>query len=127
MFAYSLTRIRVLDVTEQDSQVADPAHSVASARTLAPGRSQVNIMRTMKREHSRKPDEMYELVESCSSGPFLELFARGTRPGWKAWGNQAETYEPDWPTYSNHSGTKNALLKKEQLRLIEQERTAFKV
>lgn len=97
-----------------------------NARTLAPGRSQVNILRTMKREHSRKPDEMYDIVESCSSGPFLELFARGTRPGWKAWGNQAEIYEPNWPTYSNHSGKEKALLKKEQLRLIEQERAAFK-
>ena len=58
--------------------------------------------------------------------PFLELFARGTRPGWKAWGNQAETYEPTWPTYSNHSGKEKALLKKEQLRLVEQERAAFK-
>ncbi len=98
-----------------------------NARTLAPGRSQVNIMRTMKREHSRKPDEMYDLVESCSAGPFLELFARGTRPGWTAWGNQAEEYEPTWPTYSNHSGNEKAMQKNEQLRLIEQERAAFKL
>jgi N6-adenosine-specific RNA methylase IME4 len=74
-----------------------------NARTLAPGRSQVNILRTMKREHSRKPDEMYELVEACSPGPRLELFARGSRPGWTTWGNQADEYFPDWPTYSNHS------------------------
>lgn len=74
-----------------------------NARTLAPGRSQVNIIRSMKREHSRKPDEMYELVESCSPGPRLELFARGSRPGWTTWGNQADVYYPDWPTYSNHS------------------------
>jgi len=76
-----------------------------NARTLAPGRSQVNILRTMKREHSRKPDEMYELVEACSPGPRLELFARGSRPGWTTWGNQADNYFPDWPTYSNHSQT----------------------
>lgn len=74
-----------------------------NARTLAPGRSQVNIIRSMKREHSRKPDEMYELVEACSPGPRLELFARGSRPGWTTWGNQADDYYPDWPTYSNHS------------------------
>ena len=73
------------------------------ARTLGPGRSQVNIMRTQKREHSRKPDELYEIIESCSWGPFLELFARGTRPGWSTWGHQAEEYVPDWPTYANHS------------------------
>ena len=72
-------------------------------RTLAPGRRQVNIIRTQKREHSRKPDELYDIIEDCSPGPFLELFARGTRPGWHQWGNQVEDYDPDWPTYSNHS------------------------
>lgn len=74
-----------------------------NARTLAPGRSQVNILRTMKREHSRKPDEQYDLIESCSWGPYLELFARGNRPNWTTWGNQADEYKPTWDTYSNHS------------------------
>lgn len=74
-----------------------------SLRTLAPGRRQVNIIRSQKREHSRKPDEQYEIIESCSPGPFLELFARGSRKGWHQWGNQVEGYQPDWPTYSNHS------------------------
>jgi N6-adenosine-specific RNA methylase IME4 len=74
-----------------------------NARTLAPGRSQVNIIRSQKREHSRKPDEAYSLVEACSPGPFLELFARGARRGWAAWGNQVEDYYPTWDTYSNHS------------------------
>lgn len=75
-----------------------------NARTLAPGRRQVNVIKTRKREHSRKPDELYEIIESCSSGPFLELFARGPREGWMVWGNQAEHYYPDWATYANHSG-----------------------
>jgi N6-adenosine-specific RNA methylase IME4 len=74
-----------------------------NARTLDAGRTQVNFMATQKREHSRKPDEQYPLIESCSSGPFLEMFARGPRKGWTAWGNQAEEYEPTWDTYSNHS------------------------
>ena len=73
------------------------------ARTLQPGRSQENIITSRKREHSRKPDEQYEIIESCSWGPFLELFARGAREGWATWGNQAEDYMPDWDTYSNHS------------------------
>lgn len=73
-------------------------------RTEQPGRSQVNIIRSMKREHSRKPDELYDLIEACSVGPRLELFARGVRSGWNVWGNQAnEEYEPTWETYSNHS------------------------
>lgn len=73
-------------------------------RTLAPARSQVNIVRTIKREHSRKPDEIYPLIERCSEGPYLELFARGIREGWTLWGDQAnEDYAPNWSTYSNHS------------------------
>jgi hypothetical protein len=59
---------------------------------------------TRKREHSRKPDEQYDLIEACSRGPFLELFARGTRPGWSYWGDQAdESYQPTWKTYSHNS------------------------
>lgn len=73
------------------------------ARTLAPGRSQVNIICTQKREHSRKPDEAYDLIERCSPGPFLELFARGPRPGWVNWGHQADAYHPTWNTYANQS------------------------
>lgn len=73
-------------------------------RTLERGRSQVNLLRTEKREHSRKPDEFVELIDSCSSGPRLEMFARGAREGWDMWGNQAvESYEPTWTTYSNHT------------------------
>lgn len=60
-----------------------------SMRTLAPGRSQVNMIETRKREHSRKPDEQYDLIESCSPGAYLELFARYPRPGWVVWGNEA--------------------------------------
>lgn len=85
-----------------------------NARTLDPGRSQVNyiaasdpdgdILKTRKREHSRKPDEQYEIIEACSRGPFLELFARGARSNWTVWGNQAEgSDEPNWVTYKYNS------------------------
>lgn len=73
-------------------------------RTLQSGRSQVNLLRTGKREHSRKPDEFVSLIEDCSSGPRLEMFARGDRTGWDMWGNQAvASYEPTWSTYANHT------------------------
>lgn len=76
----------------------------APNRTLQPARSQVNIVRAMKREHSRKPDEIIPIIEACSCAPRIELFARGTRPGWDMWGDQADAdYEPDWATYSNHT------------------------
>ena len=68
-----------------------------NARTLPPARSTVNILQTRKREHSRKPDEFYKVIESCSPGPYLELFARGATPGWQSWGNQANReFIPDW-------------------------------
>lgn len=81
-----------------------------NARTEAAGRRQVNLLATRKREHSRKPDEFYPIVEACSRGPYLELFARGTRPGWTGWGNQAEEYEIGWDTYAHHSRRDQALL-----------------
>lgn len=61
-----------------------------SLRTLPPGRRQVNIVSTRKRKHSRKPDEMYTVIEQCSPGPYLELFARHVRPGWSQWGNEVD-------------------------------------
>ena len=77
-----------------------------NARTKEAGRTQVNLLATRKREHSRKPDEFYGIVEACSPGPYLELFARGVRPGWAVWGNQAdEEYAPDWKTYAHNSST----------------------
>lgn len=74
-----------------------------NARTLAPARRQVNLLATQKREHSRKPDEFYDIVEACSPQPRLELFARGTRAGWAAWGNQSAEYDIGWKTYANNS------------------------
>ncbi len=59
------------------------------ARTLDPGRTQVNYLGTRKREHSRKPDELYPIIEDCSWGPYLELFARHAQDGWNQWGNEA--------------------------------------
>ena len=74
------------------------------ARTLDAGRRQVNMLATRKREHSRKPDEQYGLIEDCSWGPYLELFGRGKREGWTVWGNQAEgDYKPSWKTYAYNS------------------------
>ncbi|SDI69427.1 MT-A70 family methyltransferase [Alloyangia pacifica] len=94
-----------------------------NVRTLAPARSQVNfippgspkeylplpdgdLIATRKREHSRKPDEQYPIIEQCSWGPYLELFGRGRREGWTVWGNQAEDdYRPTWSTYGYNSAT----------------------
>src|SRR5438477_5110081 len=57
-------------------------------RTLAPGRRQVNLLTSRKREHSRKPEQLYDIIEQCSPGPYLELFARHGREGWSQWGNE---------------------------------------
>lgn len=81
-----------------------------NARTLAAGRRQVNYLATRKREHSKKPDELYDIIEACSAGPYLELFARGMRPGWEVWGNEARNdYEPTWKTYSHNSAKERSV------------------
>jgi N6-adenosine-specific RNA methylase IME4 len=94
-----------------------------NARTLSPGRRQVNYIESRKREHSRKPDEQYPIIEACSPGPFLELFARGDRPGWTSWGNQAGSdYRPNWKTYAHNSGavaaSRTTASEDAQLRLV---------
>lgn len=93
-------------------------------RTLGPGRSQVNLLATRKREHSRKPDELYPLIESCSWGPYLELFARTRREGWTVWGNEApeETGAFAGKTYGAayaQSGAEQPGLEVPQLALLE--------
>jgi N6-adenosine-specific RNA methylase IME4 len=74
------------------------------ARTFDPGRRQVNMIASRKREHSRKPEEQYEIFEKCSPGPRIELFARGSRDQWTTWGNQNEDFDrPDQPVDINGS------------------------
>jgi len=76
-----------------------------SMRTLPPARSQVNMIETRKREHSRKPDEQYGLIEACSPGPFLEMFARHPQPGWTAWGDEsAEDVAPRGKVHRGYAG-----------------------
>lgn len=76
-----------------------------SMRTLPPARRQVNMIESRKREHSRKPDEQYQLIESCSPGPYLEMFARHPREGWTVWGDEASTdVAPRGKAHRGYSG-----------------------
>jgi N6-adenosine-specific RNA methylase IME4 len=87
-----------------------------SMRTLKPGRTQVNMLATRKREHSRKPDEIYDLIEGCSPGPYLELFARFGRKGWAQWGNE-DVEQNSLNNVAHRNGHVNP-----QLRLLESPR-----
>lgn len=74
-------------------------------RTLDPARTQVNLIATRKREHSRKPAEAYEIIERCSPGPYLELFARERVDGWTQWGDEVDSYtSPAYPSYTGNGG-----------------------
>jgi N6-adenosine-specific RNA methylase IME4 len=77
-----------------------------SMRTLQPGRTQVNLIATRKREHSRKPEELYRLIERCSPGPYLELFARERVAGWTPWGDEVDTYLDTRPRHPPYTGPK---------------------
>src|SRR5262249_3976807 len=99
--------IRARRSEEHTSELQSLTNLVCLSTTLFPYTTlfrSVNLLATRKREHSRKPDEQYEIIEACSPGPFLELFARGNRNGWATWGNQAhDDYRPTWKTYAHHS------------------------
>lgn len=73
-------------------------------RTREAGRRQTNVIITRKQEHSWKPDDQYRIIESCSPGPYLELFARKQTPNWTSWGDQAETYEESRPVVKGYNG-----------------------
>lgn len=45
-----------------------------------------------RREHSRKPDSVYDRIERLIAGPYVELFARTQHPGWDCWGNQTDKF-----------------------------------
>jgi len=89
-----------------------------SMRTLQPGRTQVNLLSTRKREHSRKPDEIFDIIEDCSPGPYLELFARFQRPGWHQWGNE-DVEENSLYNVAKRIGHAPPALGDPQLRLFE--------
>jgi N6-adenosine-specific RNA methylase IME4 len=78
-----------------------------SFRTLAPGRRQVNILISRKEEHSRKPDDVYQLIERCSPGPYVELFARQRLPGWVQWGDQVDSYDKSRPYHKGYTRNGN--------------------
>jgi N6-adenosine-specific RNA methylase IME4 len=75
-----------------------------SMRTLQPGRTQVNLICTRKQEHSRKPDEVYDIIESCSPAPYLELFARERVQGWTQWGDEVDSYVDRRPIFKAYNG-----------------------
>ncbi len=56
-------------------------------------RSERDWLSAPRREHSRKPEEQYERIEAMYDGPYLEMFARQTRPGWDAWGNEVGKFD----------------------------------
>jgi len=60
-----------------------PKRRSASVRRLVVSR---------RREHSRKPDEVYNRIEALCQGPYVELWARSQRPGWDSWGNETTKF-----------------------------------
>ena len=83
-------------------------------RTLQPGRTQVNLIAKRKREHSRKPDEVYDIIEACSPGPYLELFARHPRKGWVQWGNEQVEDLSSYAVKNRKREQQMVMLEKEQ-------------
>ena len=57
------------------------------------GKDVKRLLIDKRREHSRKPDQIYNRIENLVKGPYLELFARNTKKGWDSWGNQVGLFD----------------------------------
>ena len=74
---------------------ANPEQCLLATRGKPPRKAK-DVRRLMvgrRREHSRKPDEIRERIERLVAGPYLELFARETKPGWDCWGDQVGLFD----------------------------------
>ncbi len=69
--------------------VPEGVHSVRDFIEAMPA----DAIRSPRREHSRKPDEQYDRIQTMFDGPYVELFARQSRQGWTAWGNQSTKFD----------------------------------
>jgi N6-adenosine-specific RNA methylase IME4 len=65
--------------------LATRGHPVRKSRSVR------KLIVSPRREHSRKPDEVYGRIEALFDGPYLELFARQRQLGWNSWGTEVET------------------------------------
>lgn len=79
---------------------------VKGRKPITLGARHANAIEARRREHSRKPDECYEIIEKYSPSPYLELFARVPRLGWVQWGDEIKTYRGNLP----EEGDKQSLL-----------------
>jgi N6-adenosine-specific RNA methylase IME4 len=73
---------------------ANPEQCLLATRGK-PARRAKDVRRLLvekRREHSRKPDCVRERIEKLVAGPYVELFARETKPGWDCWGNQVALF-----------------------------------
>lgn len=71
--------------TRQETEIC---HLFKRGRPKRKSKGVRQLIKAPRREHSRKPDEVYERIEALVDGPYLELFARQAWPGWDAWGNE---------------------------------------
>lgn len=100
--AYRVDQLRVLPTAEADLHVGLGLTTRKNTEICLLGR-RGNAKRMAKnirevimqpvREHSRKPDEAYRRIEAYCAGPYLELFARESRPKWTAWGNETSRFD----------------------------------
>ena len=83
-------KIRALQahLGQDETDIRGTRRSPARGRAPILYRSQPTWLYAPKQDHSHKPEEVYAVIERCSHGPYLELFARRKRPGWQAWGNE---------------------------------------
>lgn len=77
-----------------------------------PKRKNANVPKLLlspRREHSRKPDEMYDLIENLCYGPYIELFARNKHSNWESLGNEVDLGPRQTRKWKSNSRTRSIL------------------
>lgn len=70
----------------------EPCLLARKGKPILKNKSIRDFLFSKRREHSRKPNEQYERIESMYDGPYLEMFARQQRDGWDSWGNEVNKW-----------------------------------
>lgn len=84
-----------------DTESEEPGHQWLLSTTGNPkriGKDVPRLIRSPRREHSRKPDELFPRIERLCPGPYVELFSRESRPGWSHWGDEAGRFDGPSPS-----------------------------
>jgi N6-adenosine-specific RNA methylase IME4 len=78
--------------------------AVKGKHSINPAKRHLSWFIAERRQHSRKPENQYDIAEILGKPPYAELFARKTRNGWHSWGNEVNKFDSQLPLAEKQDG-----------------------